>query len=43
MYISFAAQPKLDRSFTVFGQVTVRMDVARKLAVNDIIRRVTVK
>jgi cyclophilin family peptidyl-prolyl cis-trans isomerase len=43
MYISFAAQPKLDRSFTVFGQVTVGMDVARKLAVNDIIRRVTVK
>jgi len=43
MYISFAAQPKLDRSFTVFGQVTVGMDVAQKLAVNDIIRRVTVK
>ena len=43
MYISFAAQPKLDRDFTVFGQVTSGMDVARKLAVNDIIRRVTVK
>jgi peptidyl-prolyl cis-trans isomerase B (cyclophilin B) len=43
MYISFAAQPKLDRDFTVFGQVTTGMDVARKLAVNDIIRRVTVK
>jgi peptidyl-prolyl cis-trans isomerase B (cyclophilin B) len=43
MYISFAAQPKLDRDFTVFGQVRSGMDVARKLAVNDIIRRVTVK
>ena len=43
MYITFAAQPKLDRDFTVFGQVTVGMDVARKLVVNDIIRRVTVK
>ena len=43
MYISFAPQPKLDRDFTVFGQVTVGMDVAAKLAVNDIIRRITVK
>ena len=43
MYISFAAQPKLDKNFTVFGQVISGMDVARKLAVNDIIRRVTVK
>jgi peptidyl-prolyl cis-trans isomerase B (cyclophilin B) len=43
MYISFAAQPKLDRDFTVFGQVRSGMDVAQKLAVNDIIRRVTVK
>jgi peptidyl-prolyl cis-trans isomerase B (cyclophilin B) len=43
MYITFAAQPKLDRDFTVFGQVTSGMDVARKLVVNDVIRRVTVK
>lgn len=43
IYIAFAAQPKLDRDFTVFGQVTSGMDVARKLAVNDVIRRVTVK
>lgn len=43
MYITFAPQPKLDRDFTVFGQVTVGMDVAAKLAVNDIIRRVTIK
>jgi peptidyl-prolyl cis-trans isomerase B (cyclophilin B) len=43
MYISFARQPTLDRNFTVFGQVTVGMDVAQKLALNDIIRRITVK
>jgi peptidyl-prolyl cis-trans isomerase B (cyclophilin B) len=43
MYISFDTQPKLDRDFTVFGQVRSGMDVARKLVVNDIIRRVTVK
>jgi peptidyl-prolyl cis-trans isomerase B (cyclophilin B) len=43
MYIAFEAQPKLDRDFTVFGQVRSGMDVARKLAMNDVIRRVTVK
>ena len=43
MYITLAAQPKLDGQFTVFGQVTSGMDVVRKLAVNDIVRRVTVK
>ena len=43
MYITLAAQPKLDGQFTVFGQVISGMDVIRKLAVNDIVRRVTVK
>ena len=43
MYITLAPQPKLDREFTVFGQVISGMDVVQKLAVNDIIRRVTVK
>jgi cyclophilin family peptidyl-prolyl cis-trans isomerase len=43
MYITLAAQPKLDGQFTVFGQVVSGMDVVRKLAVNDIVRRVTVK
>jgi len=43
MYIAFAPQPQLDRDFTVFGQVISGMDVAQKLAVNDVIRRVTVK
>jgi cyclophilin family peptidyl-prolyl cis-trans isomerase len=43
IYIAMAAQPKLDGQFTVFGQVVSGMDVVQKLAVNDIIRRVTVK
>ena len=43
MYIALAPQPKLDKDFTVFGQVVSGMDVAQKLAVTDVIRRVTVK
>ena len=43
MYITLAPQPRLDRDFTVFGQVISGMDVAQKLAINDVIRRVTVK
>ncbi|MGH9256167.1 MAG: peptidylprolyl isomerase [Vicinamibacterales bacterium] len=43
MYITLAPQPKLDGQFTVFGQVIAGMDVVQKLAVNDIVRRVTVK
>ena len=43
IYIAFAPAPKLDKDFTVFGQVTSGMDVVRKLAVNDVIRRITVK
>ena len=38
MYISFGPQPALDPDFTVFGQVISGMDVARTLAVNDVIR-----
>ena len=43
MYISFGPQPALDPDFTVFGQVISGMDVAGELAVNDVIRRVTVR
>lgn len=43
MYIALAPQPRLDRGYTVFGQVISGMEVAQKLAVNDVIRRVTVK
>jgi peptidyl-prolyl cis-trans isomerase B (cyclophilin B) len=43
MYITFSPQPRLDGHFTVFGQVISGMDVVRKLQVNDVIRRATVK
>jgi cyclophilin family peptidyl-prolyl cis-trans isomerase len=43
MYITLAPQPGLDGKFTVFGQVISGMDVAQKLAINDVIRRITVK
>jgi cyclophilin family peptidyl-prolyl cis-trans isomerase len=43
MFIMFAAQPKYDGQFTVFGHVTTGMDVVRKLGVNDIIRRARLK
>jgi peptidyl-prolyl cis-trans isomerase B (cyclophilin B) len=43
MFVMFAAQPKYDGQFTVFGHVTTGMDVVRKLGVNDIIRRARVK
>jgi cyclophilin family peptidyl-prolyl cis-trans isomerase len=43
MYITLSPQPRLDKGYTVFGQVISGMDVVGKLAVNDVIRRVTVK
>ena len=43
MYITMAPQPRLDKTFVVFGQVISGMDVVTKLQVGDIIRRVTVK
>jgi cyclophilin family peptidyl-prolyl cis-trans isomerase len=43
IYVAFGPQPKLDRDFTVFGQVISGMDVVRKLEVGDVIRRATVK
>lgn len=39
-YISLGTHPHLDRSYTVFGQVTEGMDVARKITVGDQITRV---
>lgn len=43
MYIAFSAQPKLDQTFTVFGQVVSGLDAAKKLVVTDVIRKVTIK
>ena len=43
MYITLTPQPSLDGKFTVFGQVISGMEVAQKLAINDVIRRIAVK
>jgi cyclophilin family peptidyl-prolyl cis-trans isomerase len=43
MYIVLAAAPRLNNSYTVFGQVISGMDVVDKLAEPDVIRRVTVR
>jgi cyclophilin family peptidyl-prolyl cis-trans isomerase len=43
IYVTLAAQPRLDGDFTVFGQVIAGMDVVRKLEVGDVIRRATIK
>jgi cyclophilin family peptidyl-prolyl cis-trans isomerase len=43
MYIMLAAAPRLNNSYTVFGQVISGMDVVDKLAEPDIIRRITVR
>lgn len=43
MYIMLAAAPRLNNSYTVFGQVISGMDVVDKLAETDVIRRITVR
>jgi cyclophilin family peptidyl-prolyl cis-trans isomerase len=43
MYIMLGAAPRLDGDYTVFGQVISGMDVVRRLAVTDVIRRITVR
>jgi peptidyl-prolyl cis-trans isomerase B (cyclophilin B) len=43
MYVTLAAQPKLDGKYTVFGQVISGLDVPAKLQVSDVIRRITIK
>jgi cyclophilin family peptidyl-prolyl cis-trans isomerase len=43
MYVTLAAVPRLDRDFTVFGQVVSGMDVVRALEVEDVIKRITIK
>jgi cyclophilin family peptidyl-prolyl cis-trans isomerase len=42
-YISLGTHPHLDRNYTVFGQVTEGMDVARKIKVGDKMTSVTVE
>ena len=43
MYVTLAPTPRLDRDYTVFGQVISGMDVVAKIEVGDVIRRATVK
>lgn len=43
MYIMLGAAPKLDGGYTVFGQVISGMDVVRRLAVTDVIKKISVK
>lgn len=43
LYITLAAQPKLDGKHTVIGRVLSGMDVVAKLQVTDIIKKVYVK
>jgi cyclophilin family peptidyl-prolyl cis-trans isomerase len=43
MYIMLAPAPRLNGKFTVFGRVTSGMDVVDRLAITDVIRRVTVR
>ena len=43
MYIMLGPAARLDGGYTVFGDVVSGMDVVRKLAINDVIRRITVK
>ncbi len=42
-YISLGRHPHLDRSYTVFGQVTEGMDVSRQIAVGDRMTSVTIE
>jgi cyclophilin family peptidyl-prolyl cis-trans isomerase len=43
MYITLGPASHLDADFTIFGQVVSGMDVARRLEVTDVIRRVSVR
>ena len=43
LYVMLAPRHSLDGDYTVIGQVIAGMDVVQKLAVPDVIRRVTIK
>ena len=42
-YVALAPQPFLDGKYTVFGQVTKGMDVVEKIAVGDVMTKVTIQ
>lgn len=41
-YICLAPQPGLDGQYTVFGQVVEGMDVVNKIAIGDVMKKVTI-
>jgi len=43
IYITLRPTPELDGKYTVFGQVISGMDVVRKIAVGDVIKKASVK
>ena len=43
LYITLAPTPRLDGSYTVWGQVISGLDVVQKIAVPDVIRRASVR
>jgi cyclophilin family peptidyl-prolyl cis-trans isomerase len=42
-YICLAPAPFLDNAYTIFGQVSEGMDVVQKIAVGDVMRKVTIE
>jgi cyclophilin family peptidyl-prolyl cis-trans isomerase len=42
-FITLGAAPHLDRDFTVFGKVTEGMDVAKQIAVGDVMETITIE
>jgi cyclophilin family peptidyl-prolyl cis-trans isomerase len=43
MYITLAPTPRLNGSYTVFGKIISGMDVVQKLAIDDVIRKASVR
>jgi cyclophilin family peptidyl-prolyl cis-trans isomerase len=41
-YITLAATPFLDETYTVFGQVTKGIDVVKKIAMGDVIQKIVI-
>ncbi len=41
-YITLAATPSLNGGYTAFGQVTSGMDVVKKIAIGDVIQKITI-
>jgi cyclophilin family peptidyl-prolyl cis-trans isomerase len=43
MYVTLAPVPRLNGQYTVFGKITVGMDVVQKIQAEDVIKRMTIK